>query len=368
MLLCEKYAWKHLSDFTVSKDTIFHLNQLIKSGNIPHLLFIGPNGSLKKTAALCLLNDFFCQELPRKKVNIEIKTAKSKKTIEFITSGFHIELDAIDMGTMDFSIITRAVKKILNIQVLNDIPYRFIIINNANKLTISAQQALRRIMENYAHISRFLLISTSVSGIMKPIRSRCVIIPFKKLYEEELIELISTVIQQEKTILLEKDGINLDKYNKEFIKKLIDISDGDLELALTILQTAIATNLDPAKISDLVPEYISHIRYIYAAIKKFDEKLLDIKTKGFQSNPPEISKGIIRAIYSLIFESNISPSEVLIHIIRHAEKHEQNKKFLLKLKELAASTDYTIKKSYFPHIHLIKFVIDANRIYRSCLS
>lgn len=50
---------------------------------------------------------------------------------------------------------------------------RWIVIDDADSLPIISQQALRRPMETYAHLTRFLFASRQPSSLIEPLRSRC---------------------------------------------------------------------------------------------------------------------------------------------------------------------------------------------------
>jgi chromosomal replication initiation ATPase DnaA len=50
---------------------------------------------------------------------------------------------------------------------------RFIVIDDADALPLISQQALRRPMETFAHLTRFLFASRSISHMIEPLRSRC---------------------------------------------------------------------------------------------------------------------------------------------------------------------------------------------------
>jgi len=50
---------------------------------------------------------------------------------------------------------------------------RFIVIDDADALPLISQQALRRPMETFSHLTRFLFASRSVSHMIEPLRSRC---------------------------------------------------------------------------------------------------------------------------------------------------------------------------------------------------
>jgi DNA polymerase III gamma/tau subunit len=51
--------------------------------------------------------------------------------------------------------------------------YRWIIIDDADTLPLMSQQALRRPMEQYSHLTRFLFITSAPSDLIAPLRSRC---------------------------------------------------------------------------------------------------------------------------------------------------------------------------------------------------
>jgi DNA polymerase III delta prime subunit len=59
--------------------------------------------------------------------------------------------------------------------------FKSIILNNADKLTIDAQSALRRCIEIFSHSTRFFMIVDNVSKLLKPILSRfCSLLVFEK--------------------------------------------------------------------------------------------------------------------------------------------------------------------------------------------
>ena len=65
-------------------------------------------------------------------------------------------------------------------------------------MTSGAQQALRRTMEIYSNTTRFALACNQSTKVIEPIQSRCAIIRFGRLSDQEILSRIMFVCQQEK--------------------------------------------------------------------------------------------------------------------------------------------------------------------------
>lgn len=65
-------------------------------------------------------------------------------------------------------------------------------------MTSGAQQALRRTMEIYSNTTRFALACNQSTKVIEPIQSRCAIIRFSRLSDQEILSRIMYVCQQEK--------------------------------------------------------------------------------------------------------------------------------------------------------------------------
>lgn len=65
-------------------------------------------------------------------------------------------------------------------------------------MTTGAQQALRRTMEIYSNTTRFALACNTSSKIIEPIQSRCAIVRFSRLTDQEILGRLMVVIQAEK--------------------------------------------------------------------------------------------------------------------------------------------------------------------------
>lgn len=102
-----------------------------------------------------------------------------------------------------------------------------VILDEADALTTDAQSALRRIMENYSTTTRFCLIANFVSRVIAPIASRCSKFRFKALDGPQASGRIRDILTAEKV-----------DHEEAVIDRSLQVSDGDLRRAITLLQSA----------------------------------------------------------------------------------------------------------------------------------
>ncbi len=201
----EKYRPKELEELVGQEKVINSLIKLVDTQNMPHLLFYGNPGTGKTSAIISLAKKIYGQKLIKDRV-IELNASKER--------GIKVVREKIK------SFACSSISEETNIP-----NYKIIILDEADTITNDAQTALRRSMETYSDITRFCIICNYVTRIIEPITSRCVIYKFDIIEKEIFINKLEYICKIE--------NIN---YNRDTLKYIYTISEGDLRKGIALLQ------------------------------------------------------------------------------------------------------------------------------------
>jgi len=200
----EKYRPVKLTEIVNQTEIIGSLKALIKDPtDMPHLLFSGSAGVGKTTTALCLSR----QILGEKNYN----------------PNSILELNASD--ERGIGMVREKVKKFSKWSGFAEIPFKIIILDEADEMTSDAQTALRRIIEDASKICRFILIANNVSKIIEPLQSRCASFKFTSVSGEDVITRLEEIAKTEKV-----------KVDKKGLKTIYEYTEGDLRHAINLMQ------------------------------------------------------------------------------------------------------------------------------------
>ena len=250
----EKYRPTTLTDIYSQNNIIKLLQSTINNKNIPHLIFSGPPGCGKTSTILALARDIFGIENYKDRI-IELNASDER--------GINIVRDKIK------SYAKQSIKIVKNI-----VPWKIIILDEADTMTNDSQFALRRIIEQYSKITRFCLICNHVTKIIEPIISRCFICRFYPITEED--------IKSQLLYICNKENIT----EKLLIcDKISEISKGDLRKAINLLELYFTSNNNSlSDISGEIPDKLFQelFKYIHTKnIKKVNKIINDIYSNGY---------------------------------------------------------------------------------------
>lgn len=199
----EKYRPKTLGDIVDQKEIVERLKSFVKSRNVPHCIFAGPPGTGKTTAALCLTRDLY-GGIYREHI---------------------MELNASD--ERGINVVRETVKTFARVKSIGEIPFKIMILDEADNMTADAQQALRRTMERYTETCRFIMCANYSGKIIEPIQSRCAPFRFTYLPREEHDRCLKAMAEKEKV-----------KLSSEGVDAIFEVCSGDLRRAINTLQAA----------------------------------------------------------------------------------------------------------------------------------
>ncbi|KAL7274624.1 replication factor C subunit 4 [Rhizina undulata] len=202
----EKYRPVFLNDIVGNTETIERLKIIAKDGNMPHVIISGMPGIGKTTSILCLaralLGDAYKEAV--------------------------LELNASDERGID--VVRNRIKGFAQKKVtLPEGRQKIVILDEADSMTGGAQQALRRTMEIYSSTTRFAFACNQSNKIIEPLQSRCAILRYSRLTDQQLVKRLMEICTAEKV-----------EYSEDGIAALIFSAEGDMRQAINNLQSTVA--------------------------------------------------------------------------------------------------------------------------------
>ena len=256
-LWVEKYRPQTVDGYVFVDDTQREqVQQWIRDGSIPHLLFSGSAGTGKTTLAKLLINELGVDEYDVMFAN----GSKEARKVEWVDKLISF------CQTMPFG------------------KFKVVLIDEADYMNVnSVQPALRNLMEDYSQTVRFILTCNYPSKIIPPLHSRCQWFQINKTDHTEFTARAATVLVTE--------GVEFDL---DVLDTYVKATYPDLRKCLNLLQpNSQSGRLNPPSSADK-----SMGDWKLECVDLFKQgRVREARTLLCQSSGPEESEEIFRWMY-----------------------------------------------------------------------
>jgi replication factor C small subunit len=298
----ERYRPSSLAEIVGQDEIVERLQSYVRSGSLPHLLFTGPAGVGKTTAAVALAREFFGETW---QMNFR-------------------ELNASDERGID--VVRNQIKEFARTSPLGGAEFKILFLDEADALTTDAQAALRRTMETYARTCRFVLSCNYSSKIIDPIQSRCAIYRFRPLTTAAIAEEIRRIAEAEGLCVAE-----------EAVEAIAYVAQGDMRRAINALQGA-------AMVSDEIDASMVYATTATARPEEIVERLRLVVAGEF-----EAAEGSLR---DLMHDRGIAPSELLGQCYRALIRQPMLRELKVELIGHLGETDFRLSEGGSPELQM----------------
>ena len=141
---------------------------------MPNLILVGPPGTGKTSSTLCMANQMLGDTVKQAVLEMNASDERGIEVVRDKIKGFAHQKVNVPPGM-----------------------HKIIILDEADSLTASAQQALRMVMTEFSSTTRFALACNDSSKLIEPIQSRCAIVRFTKLSDIEMQRRLLQIVDME---------------------------------------------------------------------------------------------------------------------------------------------------------------------------
>uniref|UniRef100_A0A6C0LHB0 AAA+ ATPase domain-containing protein n=1 Tax=viral metagenome TaxID=1070528 RepID=A0A6C0LHB0_9ZZZZ len=260
------------------------INNIIKNQSYPNLLLYGPPGTGKTTTVINLVK--------------KIQNSSNKSLL--------LHLNASDERGIDT--IRNQITRFINSKPLFSSGIKFIILDEVDYMTKSAQLALKYLLQQYNNKAVFCLMCNYISKIESTLKSEFIELKFNKLPKENIVLFLKEIARKEQISI-----------NDDDIHQLQELFDSDIRSMINYLQL----NYTGSFVNRIKMSTNDNIKVLFLEIKK--ESNLKIKLEMIEKYSIEYNltpKDIfIKMFMLLIYDQTINDTEVIkrFELLLHEE-------------------------------------------------
>jgi len=308
----EKFRPHELNEIISNNEIINTLRDYVKKKYLPHLLICGPSGTGKTSVIVATAKELYGNSFSIMTMHINASEERGIEVIRNKVKDF--------VMTKNFS--------------PNEIPFKLVILDEADAMTISAQGMLRRMIEDFTGNARFCLLCNKLKNIDPAIQSRCTNFRFAPLNSEDILKRIERICKEQK-IKYTQDGLNM----------IIKVSNGDMRKVLNNLQSIYMAykNITYENVSKCIG---------YPTKNEIDLIYKILMTKKYEIALNEIEQIILDNQYLLFDIINEVHIKLKLDLIEKKISTEKFSKIVLKLKNVEQNSFITVSEQLL----LISFI------------
>jgi replication factor C subunit 3/5 len=294
----EKYRPTAFYDIVSQNNILTGLKKSIDMGNFQNCIFYGPSGSGKTTTIMACSRYMYGDNCVGMKIDLNASDDRGILTIREQVKTFASSTQIV----YDTS--------------LSKVSTKLVILDEADQLTDDAQSALKKIIEQYAHNTRFCLICNNIDKISKEIKSRCMAFPFSPIPVKLHVEKLKYICDKENLMITDKG-----------LKIIAQRSEGDMRKSINILQSLHVSNQGAANDTVTLNEDDVLRRLGYPLTSDINNMLSIILDKG-----NDIKK-CVNLIEQMKHDFGLNTTDLLKDIAEHiiSSKHEKMVNVISKL-------------------------------------
>ena len=360
--LVDRCAPKTVNDVFFHKE-IYERLKVMSRDSIPHIIFHGEPGSGKKTMVNIFLDMIYKGESRITSSNKYKIPGSGSKIKEEIIEGSRHHIVIKPTGTnFDRYLVHNVVKSYAGSRSIesksasnNSSKFRVILISNLDKLSHSAQNSLRRMIEVNSNNCRFIMWANNLSNVIGPLKSRgfCVRVP--RPSDSELFGYLSIVAVKEGRLDIPLNTM----------RSIVEYSENDIRKALWCLESIMLGY--PYK-----TQYDDSIKNIVDLICKCEVKYVDdyVEQKSgygsyYTNSADEKESGIRDRLFNLMI-TNYNTADILksimTELIQRDDITEQSKMSIIMQ---TSKTEYDMTRARREIIHFDAYVSAVMNIIHS---